>query len=227
MKIWLDRQINCEEVNEGLTIITEAHQQWTTGWLGCVKRGETFPRTKTEFCHGDKSDLSRAGNGRIEYSDLSNGYYEAESVWRSGQARRYFFSYADQEITFYNTKKQLVAALWESTEEAVKKASDEFVAKIEANAKNALGVELPPLTGSDKQIKWAESLRIQVLTGVRKYIDSIDLPAEQFMVANNLFAFLARHTKAGYWIDLREVSPYLILQNELKDHPELLNSIQP
>jgi hypothetical protein len=64
---------------------------------------------------------------------------------------------------------------------------------------------LPPLEGSEKQIKWAMSLRVDALLWVLK---ALDLQASQNETMQRALhdyrRHLARQTEARWWINVRE-----------------------
>lgn len=68
-------------------------------------------------------------------------------------------------------------------------------------------MELPPLTGSDKQIAWATTLRAEFLGKARESLLA-RYPAEQFAAAEDAFIHsITRRTDASWWIDARDMDP--------------------
>lgn len=76
-----------------VTIVTEAHSSWTTGWLAEITEiNEDKPGgLGRKFMPYDTESLSRAGNGSKAYVIDSPGVYEADSVWRSYKSHRTYF----------------------------------------------------------------------------------------------------------------------------------------
>lgn len=76
---------------DGHAVITTcAHAGWSKGWLAKLEDLDTKYGFARSFERAtDRSGLSRAGNGVICY-EVGPGVYEAESVYKSGCAYRYY-----------------------------------------------------------------------------------------------------------------------------------------
>lgn len=71
-------------------------------------------------------------------------------------------------------------------------------------------MELPKLQGTEKQIAWANTLRIDFINKVSKYADEIDIrrngkskKATRYRITLDYILNLEEAKKASYWIDLR------------------------
>lgn len=87
----------------------------------------------------------------------------------------------------------------------------EVAARYEAAAEKSEKLSLPALTGSEKQIAWATTLRIEKLAEARTYIDDLlrrgrsrghDV-AEAAVELEKLLVRLEHQTEAKFWIDNR------------------------
>ena len=77
----------------------------------------------------------------------------------------------------------------------------------EKEAKAVEGLELVALTGSEKQIKWADSLRAQTLADVRRRVENVraskgDTVADNVLAAST--SAMNRYPDAKFWIDNRD-----------------------
>ena len=79
--------------------------------------------------------------------------------------------------------------------------------RIKNEAKAVEGIDLVALTGSEKQIKWAESLRAQTLADVRRRVENVRA-AKGDEVANIVLAAsttaINHYPEAKFWIDNRD-----------------------
>ena len=69
-------------------------------------------------------------------------------------------------------------------------------------AKQAKADGLPALTGSEKQIRWAESIRKEKMATAREWLARY--PGEQ---ADKCLAWYGGHASASWWIDHRDERP--------------------
>lgn len=69
-------------------------------------------------------------------------------------------------------------------------------------AKQAKADGLPALTGSEKQIRWAESIRKEKMAAAREWLSRY--PGEQ---ADKCLAWYGSHASASWWIDHRDERP--------------------
>lgn len=72
----------------------------------------------------------------------------------------------------------------------------------ETAAKQAKADGLPALTGSEKQIRWAESIRKEKMAAAREWLARH--PGEQ---ADKCLAWYGGHASASWWIDHRDERP--------------------
>lgn len=152
------------------TIVTNAHDKWSNGWVALCSRGKEFGQIERSFLSGDRALLSRSGNGDIIYRDVPDGYYEAESVIRSYQAGREWFKIEDSLVTNFESQDDFIAAIWDTTVENLLDSREQALvvyaqAQKEKNQKIVASLQLsvPHLLGSEKQIAWAEELRAKHL----------------------------------------------------------------
>lgn len=85
--------------------------------------------------------------------------------------------------------------------EATKLCRECYRAAKLAEAQAATG-DLLALTGSDKQIAWATTIRAEALAHVDQY-DQAEAPVEQRAAVATVRAQLTAHTDSRYWIDNR------------------------
>ena len=103
--------------------------------------------------------------------------------------------------------------------ECYKKEQEEKRAKENAEAaEKSAEMELPELTGTEKQVSWANNIRLKIIENLTEYLNKL----EKYMVKNGLeFApnteitieelhnafdwFMISKTEARYWIDIRQV----------------------
>lgn len=69
-------------------------------------------------------------------------------------------------------------------------------------AQQAKADGLPALTGSEKQIRWAESIRQKKMAAAREWLSRH--PGEQ---ADKCLAWYGGHASASWWIDHRDERP--------------------
>lgn len=88
-----------------------------------------------------------------------------------------------------------------------------------AAREQAAELELPPLVGSEKQIPWAETLRVKQLTALDalveetyRDVDPADPEAEEYRLALRAVEAISNETSAKQWIDWRYDLPIQILR---------------
>lgn len=195
-----------EVVGEGpvTRVRTEAHVGWTSGWLASVSLGETTAKGPTmarAFLRPDEEDLSRAGNGSKEY-EVGPGWYEAESVYRSGTAERHqFLIREDGSVEFFDDEAALFVALGRAAGRDLGQERSDALAKAmaqgAADAEELADLRLPALTGSEKQVRWAKDIRAKVLVGFKKDPSMTPERWEEIVEAAR------KVTEARWWIDAR------------------------
>lgn len=102
MSLDLRRRVDLYETGEQPKVVTETHTSWSKGWVARVrlaKPGAKFDLDRN-FLQADRMDLSRAGNGDKVYflSNLEDGVYEADSVYRSMQSFRSYFRVLNHSV---------------------------------------------------------------------------------------------------------------------------------
>lgn len=110
--------------------------------------------------------------------------------------------------------------------EAEKKEKAMTAAKISAEMK------LPELTGTEKQVAWANELRLKILNNLATYLKNLDkymaekelefIPKTAFRIeeaSNALDWFMKSKTEARYWIDIRQTGvTFYTLITEYQTH---------
>ncbi len=82
----------------------------------------------------------------------------------------------------------------------------------EAAAKAASEAGLPELTGSEKQVAWAETIRMKVIAQAEEAIARTATTPERKAQVAPLLAKLTAQTNAGWWIDRRSKSGIELLK---------------
>lgn len=94
-------------------------------------------------------------------------------------------------------------------------------------AESNAAANLPALTGSEKQIAWAESIRFKIITELdtlgaqaKAQIDSGKASADDPNVIQCLAAmdYIRNQTKASWWIDHRTMSARSLVYAKMKDN---------
>lgn len=117
--------------------------------------------------------------------------------------------------------------------ECYKKEQEEKRAKENAEAaEKSAEMELPELTGTEKQVSWANNIRLKIIENLTEYLNKL----EKYMVKNGLeFApnteitieelhnafdwFMISKTEARYWIDIRQAGvKFGDIVNEYRAH---------
>ena len=148
------------------------------------------------FLDGDRSDLSGSGRGTIDF-DVPDGdaVLEANSTWRSFTEHRYYLKVRDGRVVGWSGKFEKARewlglnppTLDEKKREVYARQAQEAIAREKQLA-------MPKLTGSEKQVAWASTLRDRY---VRELAD----------VAPSILPWLALRAprEARWWIDNREI----------------------
>lgn len=202
-------------------VTTEAHSQWSTGYLARLREGKNL-EIEREFLRPAKTELSRAGNGTkfYEISSMPDGVYEAESVIRSYEACKEYFRIKDGQIVeIYNSKAEALESLDNLHTRRQKKKQEEeeeWRAKLEK-------MQLPELVGTEKQVAWAQSIRNNLLRELSTLSEGITpetpvvkqslekLAQAGFSISPNKYLKLfkkagekvAQKSSATFWIDRR------------------------
>lgn len=82
---------------------------------------------------------------------------------------------------------------------------------------------LPLLTGSEKQVKWARKLRFVCLPGIQDALVKFQVPDN---TAKECLAYYAEKDSASWWIEHRDTTFRILVQDFLRNvylpaHPEL------
>lgn len=103
------------------------------------------------------------------------------------------------------------------------KQQEEKVARLAEEAK-ASG--LPELTGSPKQIAWAEQIRAAQMKKIDAYLEQakVACDAETLTRIENVLSYILQHkANAGWWIDNRNNSPAILIRNNFREAEEAGN----
>lgn len=154
----------------GITITTNVRPGWASGSLGKITPGSDRGEIETDYLRGDRSNLSRAGNGDITYYDVSEGYYRASSVVRSYEGDTFWFKLEDEDILYFDSEDELICEMWDISQEELNKMRND---KFKAVEESQVGT-LPSLEGSVKQIAWAKKIRLEQLKKITARIKAIE-----------------------------------------------------
>lgn len=120
---------------------------------------------------------------------------------------KYYFTYAcghPGEIQLYGPGKQRE---WRLEQEEAKLCPDCYQASLdEENAKAAAAnraIGLPELSGTEKQIAWAESIRGEFCARAEDVISKLDPQKADLGKARGALDYFYRQAKASWWIDNR------------------------
>ena len=102
-------------------------------------------------------------------------------------------------------EERLCRACWDE------RAAVERAAATAAAAAVAAAQGLPALTGSPKQIAWAESLRRELLARIATALAGAALTTEEQDEADRVVAKIRTQADARYWIDHRTTPVHLVL----------------
>jgi len=84
-------------------------------------------------------------------------------------------------------------------------------------ATDADGTMLPLLTGSDKQIAWALTIRNRALRSVDAFMTAHTGDAERLAIWQTLRAHLVEQRRAGWWIDRRDAGPQALVNEARRE----------
>lgn len=202
--LYLNRQVTLND-NSNANVVTEAHSGWSTGWVAELTLDPNSPALVRAFIEPTKRELSRAGNGTKVYANIKPGFYQADSVWRSYASHRQVFEVTDalDIVTLGESTQPVLDALMQRAGRSLAGEQQRIADTKELAARDArelasrvaddIGITLPLLTGSPKQIAWACQIRTRWIVKARA--DGID--NERIKVR------LLASTSASYWIDQR------------------------
>jgi hypothetical protein len=84
-------------------------------------------------------------------------------------------------------------------------------------AADADGTLLPLLTGSDKQVAWALTIRQRALRSVDAFMVAHTGDAERLEIWQTLRAHLVEQRRAGWWIDRRDAGPQALVNEARRE----------
>lgn len=99
-----------------------------------------------------------------------------------------------------------------------KKRQEKRDAENAAAAKAAEELELPDLQGSEKQITWANTIRIQIIKDMKEQINRYK-PQNKIEYLKAMEYIVSRNKKASWWIDSRSETGRSLLVEALKEMP--------
>lgn len=187
-------------------VCTSAHAGWSAGWVAQLEKTENPAKPNRNFLTWNKSNCSRAGNGCKVYHHLADGIYECESVVRSYESARFYLKITDGVIVEIERDSAFAAVAELTLDEyrtALSKAAAERNAQLtrqaeDAHIRNAVR-GLPRLTGSDKQVRWAEQIRDKAAADLNGL-------AEKNQTLKPIIEKILSRPSAGWWIDCRGFS---------------------
>lgn len=103
------------------------------------------------------------------------------------------------------------------------KQQEEKVARLAEEAKASGLLEL---TGSPKQIAWAEQIRADQMKKIDAYLEQakVACDAETLKRIENVLSYILQHkANAGWWIDNRKDSPAILIRNNFREAEEAGN----
>ena len=100
------------------------------------------------------------------------------------------------------------------------KQQEEKVARLAEEAK-ASG--LPDLTGSPKQIAWAEQIRANKEKEIGEYLEQAKVACDAERIERVLRYIRQNMAKASWWIDNRNNSPAILIRNNFREAEEAGN----
>lgn len=103
------------------------------------------------------------------------------------------------------------------------KQQEEKVARLAEEAK-ASG--LPELTGSPKQIAWAEQIRADQMKKIDAYLEQakVACDAETLKRIERVLSYIRQNmAKASWWVDNRNNSPAILIRNNFREAEEAGN----
>jgi hypothetical protein len=161
---------------------------------GALVNGSDVEMVK--FLDGDRSNLSRAGKGRIEYNvPRGDAVLEASSTRRAMVERRYYLNVRDGRVVAWSQSFEK-AREWLGLNPPTldEKKRDVYARQAQEAIAREKQLAMPNLTGSEKQVAWASTLRDK---HVRELADA----------APSILPWLARRAprEARWWIDNREI----------------------
>ena len=179
-------------------LTTEVHAGWTNGYLAKLSPDKNLSLDRSFVSASDK-ETSRAGNGQKHYklSSLDDGIYEAETVVRSGIKERHYLKVKDGTIT----------NKFNGIDDAENDAFPELKSnrqKLQDSKRQASTVAYGALTGSEKQISWASSLRDK---GAKQVLDELSVfpdSSEKTKAIKSVNEFVSSRLSSRDWIDNRD-----------------------
>lgn len=180
----LDRSL--EGVKDGEYIVVEK-ATWVAGYLASVNVEGDWERphiAPDSFLRQSKAELnSKRTKGLLYYrtDELQDGVYKAQSVWRSrGEPTKTYIKIENKRIVAFS-QDPLDAREW-LPQESIDKL------KAASKAKSEINAALPELSGSEKQIAWANDIRAKAMAKAKTQEEK---------------DAIAKQTESRYWIDNR------------------------
>lgn len=205
----------------GAYAFASKHSGWGSTYVARLKPvAGNLLKFEREFLPVHIDQTSRAGNGDVAFALTDDGVYEGSGVERSYESTKEVFELRGGEFYSLDTEDKVLLAVHQITTEQL--ADARRVAKEALEQKNLENAQknaergLVALTGSDKQIAWAETIRNKVLEGfdrrVARLSGELDQDSAMFdktiiqlelTQAQSTLTWLIKQNKAGFWIDQR------------------------
>lgn len=146
--------------SETIEVVVEARYS-STGFCRVISAGASIHQLKHSYKDPRCCLLSRKGNGTLNYTLRRGEIAEFESVVRSYETGRWYIALNAEGTVSELTETEVKAVVHgfsniEAYQSAIEREDAEML-----NLAHAQG--LPELTGSDKQIRWALSIREKLL----------------------------------------------------------------
>lgn len=209
---------------DGAFVFASKHSGWGSTYVArLVPVAGSILKFGRSFADTYEDRLSRAGNGDMAFGPLEDGVYEGSGVARSYESTKEYFEVRDGEFYSLNSLDEVLCkvhgveqfALDNARAENERKRQEANKAAAEANASSGL----TKLTGSEKQIGWAETIRAKKIESFNKEVidmrerlaglktESVKaIQTSRIEIAETIIDWLKTVSKASFWIDRRSDS---------------------
>ena len=102
----------------------------------------------------------------------------------------------------------------------------QYAEKVARLAEEAKASGLPELTGSPKQIAWAEQIRAGQMKKIDAYLEQakVACDAETLKRIERVLSYIRQNmAKASWWIDNRNIGPAILIRNNFREAEEAGN----
>lgn len=209
---------------DGAFAFASRHSGWGSTYVArLIPIAGSVLKFERAFAETYEDSLSRAGNGGIAFGPLQDGVYEGSGVARSYESTKEFFEVRDGEFYSLDSFDEVLCKVHgvEQSEldnvraDNERKRQEASKAAAEANVNSGLA----KLTGSEKQIAWAETIRAKKIENFNSEVADMrerlaglkteSVKSMQFSrieLVETIVSWLKTVTKASFWIDRRSDS---------------------